>query len=30
MFSAYVVVPDPPPRPAKVVAAPSAINALPI
>ena len=30
MFSAYVVVPDPPPKPAIVVAAPSAISALPI
>ena len=30
MFSAYVVVPDPPPAPASVVASPSAIRALPI
>ena len=30
MFSAYVVVPEPPPAPASVVATPSAIRALPI
>ena len=30
MFSAYVVVPDPPPRPANVVASPSASSARPI
>ena len=30
MFSAYVVVPEPPPAPASVVATPSANSALPI